>query len=199
MPLLLRLIHVRLHTGSKDDAEARKMTDVHVIHTAPQAGLHAIRMPLEQPHDASPTKRGEGHPSVVAHSVAGIGPAIEQAPAVASRRVDAVVSEGDVRLHGQLRGGQAHARKHVDHNLLRDGAVDAAPEHHVAAQQARDERVLCVHFASFDARQREHRAFVDEREVGEVAGVLPRRFEDEWDFFPERSVAEEEDHTGMFR
>ena len=187
------------HTRIKDDAEGKDdRPNVHVIHAAPQAGLHAIGVPLEQPHDAGPAQRREGDPAVVADGLARVGPAVQQAPAVARGRVHAVVAEGDVRLHGQLRGGQAHAREHVDHDLLRHRAVDAAPEHHVAAQQARHERVVRVHLAGVDARQRQHRGFVHQREVGEVACVLPCCFEDERDLFPEWSVAEEEDHAGGF-
>lgn len=42
--------------------------DVNVVHTTPQAALHGIWVPSEQPHNTTPAKSREDGPSIVSYS-----------------------------------------------------------------------------------------------------------------------------------
>lgn len=151
-------------------------------------------MPLEQPHHTRPAQRRKHRPAILPRRLSPLGPPVHDPPPAMMRRVDAL-GDGDARLHGQLGDGQTHAREDVDDDLLGDAAVDAAAEDGVAAEQAGEERVGRVDLAGVELQQRQHRGLVEEGEVGEVAGVLPRGFEDEPELLAQRPVAEEEDHS----
>lgn len=82
----------------------------------------------------------------------------------------------EARLHGEFCQGQAHARRHVDDDLLRHRVVDCAAKHRVAAEQAREKRVeLALLAIRRCVAQEQHRGFVHEGKQAQVARVLPRR------------------------
>lgn len=161
---------------------------INVVHTTPQTGLQILRVVLEQPHHHSPTNTRKNRPSIVTHL------ARKRFPRHDRQRKRTALP------HRQLGQCQHHARKDINDNLLidaRDLARAGTPaKNQVAAQQARDERVVGP-FLGFAARgdgvgavvfEEEAGELVDCCEFGEVAGVGARCAEDEPEFLSEPVV-----------
>jgi hypothetical protein len=106
---------------------------IYVVHAAAQAGLQLSRMPAEQPHNHTPTRRGEDGPGVVADGAR-----------VCGLRDD---WEAVARLDGEARHRQHDAREDIDDDLLVYGADATRPrrsvaEHHIAPEHACYQRVV---------------------------------------------------------
>lgn len=155
---------------------------INITHAAPQARLQILRMIAKQPHNQPPADTRKHRPGIVAHALAN--------PIATDDRQ----RQPATLAHGEPRQRQHDARKHVYHNLLVDAADLAAgprppAKHKVAAQQARDQRVVGalgafpLGAARPEVLERHARGFVDRRELGEVARVCFGRAEDEPEFF----------------
>lgn len=102
----------------------------HVDHTALQARLQHIRVPLEHPHDTRPAqtrKHGPGALSDALSCLLGQSQGIAQEARAASTSIlcadERVVTR---RLESQLCHAQDQSRKDVDDNLLAHTALVAA-------------------------------------------------------------------------
>lgn len=110
----------------------------------------------------------------------------------------AVVSR---RLHSQLGEGQDDTSKDVNTDLLVHATCArlAMAKDPIATKQASHETVHALLFAAVDALQRQHTALVQQRELGEVRGMLPCGFVDELDLLLHGAGPEEEDHDQRMR
>ena len=105
------------------------------------------------------------------------------------------------RLHSQLGKSEDHTGKDVDADLLVHAACArlTMAKDPVAAKQARHETMHALLFAAVDALQRQHTALVQQRELGEVRGMLPCGFVDELDLLLHGAGPEQEDHDQRVR
>lgn len=104
---------------------------IDIFHATPQARLHRIRIPPENPHDQSPAHGCKHGPRIISYFIRDLGTADD-----ACRRPDQDARQCD-----------GDTRENVDDDLLIDGGDPAgtwrAPaEDEIAAEEAREEGVV---------------------------------------------------------
>ena len=183
-------------THNSFEKKHKQEMDVHISHRTPQTGLEGLGIIPEQPHHPRPTHARKDRPAVRLDPQQLLLIQPEQAlPAVLPvRRANKCIRPR--RLHGKLGQRQHRPRKNVNNNLLVNTTRRAPPmpKNPVAPKQARQKSVRRSLLAAIDILEQQAGSLVEDGEAGQVGGVLPRRFEDEPEFFAQGAGAEEEDH-----
>lgn len=167
---------------------------IHVLHATPQTALNALRLPPKDIHDKRPAQAGKHGPRILLYGLLDL-----RVQSLREQRGGRRRRRHPGTLQTQSGECQHDPCEHVDHDLLRHTAcaVLAAAKHEISAHGAGEEGVVRSFLprpTRVEHAQYQHARLVYHGEGREVAGVLPRGFEDEPDLFPHGAAAEEENH-----